>query len=301
MKESLFKRFRAWQLKPFSFGSKSEGRHQCANCGTSFDGDYCPGCGQKYNIGPVDWVAVKEDLFSIVGLTKPSSLVMYLAQILARPGYLIHDYISGRRQVCSSPVGKLGTVAVGAVLVNNFTKHAESSWTLPYIEQGGLFGTILGWLNSNLDWAILIQTLLLIFPTWLLFRYAPKFPRHTLPQGIYIQVFMSALVLIGMMLSTLFGRWMLVFIPIYYVIAYHQLFGYSFWGTLWRTLLCLGIVFYFFGVAMMVCLRISREFWAAHTTWEILSMFGAFLLLGAGILWLGWRISKRSATASPQS
>ncbi len=54
-------------------------------------------------------------------------------------------------------------------------------------------------------------------------------------------------------------------------------------------------LYYFFGVAMLVCSRISGEFWATHTTWEFLSMFAAFLLLGAGVLLLGYWISKKTA------
>ena len=84
-------------------------------------------------------------------------------------------------------------------------------------------------------------------------------------------------------------------VPIYYFIAYKQLFGYGVWGTLWRTLLAIGIIFYFFGVSMFVSMRISGQFWAEHTAWEFLSMFGAFLLLGAGVLYLGYWIGKRTA------
>ena len=61
-----------------------------------------------------------------------------------------------------------------------------------------------------------------------------------------------------------------------------------------KSLMCLGSIMYFFGVIMFVITRISREFWADVSTWEFLSMFGLFLLLGAGILLLGWWIGKRT-------
>ena len=54
-----------------------------------------------------------------------------------------------------------------------------------------------------------------------------------------------------------------MFIPLYYFFAYRQLFGYGVWGT--------------------------------HSTWEFISMFGAFLLLGDGVLLLGYWISKKTA------
>ena len=30
-----------------------------------------------------------------------------------------------------------------------------------------------------------------ILPTWLVFRFAPGYPRHTLPEGFFLQVFLS--------------------------------------------------------------------------------------------------------------
>ena len=46
---------------------------------------------------------------------------------------------------------------------------------------------------------------------------------------------------------------------------------------------------------MWVALHISKQFWAEHTAWEFLSMFGAFLILGTGLLLLGYWISKKTA------
>ena len=126
------------------------------------------------------------------------------------------------------------------------------------------------------------------------FRFAPKHPRHTLPEGVYIQFFMCTLVLLCIVLRALISDWMLIFIPVYYCIAYKQLFGYGIWGTIWRTLLCLGIIFYFFGVTAMVSMNISGEFRQEHTVFEFLSMFGAFLALGALVLLLGYWISKKT-------
>ena len=292
--KSLYHRFRAWQQKPVTFSCTSEGDHTCVNCGQVFEGDYCPVCGQKYDVGPASWDSVIKDFMLMRGIGARGAL-SHLLQMLGRPGYLISDYIKGRRRVCTDPLTVLFFLAVFAILILNLVGKGGADETLSAAGSQGVMGFIFQWLSSHLEWAVIIETALLIFPTWLLFRFSPKHTRHTLPDGIYIQLFMGSLVLLFIVLRALIGQWVAVLIPIYYFIAYRQLFGYGIWGTLWRTLLSIGIIFYFFGVAMMVSLRISKEFWAEHTTWEFLSMFGAFLLLGAGILYFGYWISKRTA------
>ena len=293
--KATIKRFRAWQKDPYTFKCSSTGNHTCANCGNVFEGDFCPVCGQKHDMGRVDWTSVDKELISIWSILDSKTLFSYLMQLFGRPGYLIGDYISGRRQVCSSPVSMLAIVAVIVVVILRifggegadmaFTYAGNSAWIKGFVES----------IASNVEWVILFQTVILIIPTRLLFRFSPRHTRHTWPDGIFIQFFMSSLVLIFYMLRSLFGNVMLVLIPVYYCIAYRQLFGYGVWGTIWRTLLCFLIIFYFIGTAMFVSTRISGEFWAGHTTWEFLSMFGAYILIGVGVMALGYRIGKRTA------
>ena len=292
--KSLYQRFRAWQLEPVTFKCTSEGEHTCLNCGHVFEGDFCPVCGQRFDVGPARWGSVIKDFMLMRGIGARGAL-SHLMQMLGRPGYLISDYIKGRRRVSSDPLTVLFFLAIFAILILNLAGKRGADETLMAAGSQGVVGFIVRWMSSHLEWAVIIETALLVFPTWLLFRFSPKHTQHTLPEGIYIQLFMGSLVLLFIVLRALIGKWVAMLIPIYYFIAYRQFFGYGIWGTLWRTLLSIGIIFYFFGVAMMVSTRISKEFWTEHTTWEFLSMFVAFLLLGAGVLFLGYWISKRTA------
>ena len=293
--KALYHRFRAWQKDPYTFGNTSSESHVCANCGNTFEGNYCPVCGQRFDVGRVDWISVDQELMNFWSMLDSSTLLSFILQMLGRPGYLISDYIKGRRQVCSSPTSMLVIVAIIVMVVRRFTGPVYTGEALIAGGDAGMWGKFLEWTSSNLGWGILFQTFFLIIPTWLLFRYSPRHTRHTFPDGIFIQLFMSSLVLIIVMLRSIFGNVILILIPVYYYIAYRQLFGHGVWGTLWRTLLGLGICLYFFGTAMFVSLRISGDFWAGHTTWEFLSMFGAFILLGVGVVFLGYRIGKRTA------
>ena len=96
------------------------------------------------------------------------------------------------------------------------------------------------WCDDNKGWSMLMTCSLLILPTWLLFRRSKRFPKHTLPEGFYIQVLMCPFMLIFSLLSNVFSAFTML-IPVYYLYAYRQLFGCSTWGTVWR--LSLSILF----------------------------------------------------------
>lgn len=71
----------------------------CCNCGTEFADNFCPRCGQRAEVGRVGWNSVKENVALLWGMDS-RSLTYTLDQLLGRPGYLVRDYISGRRLVC---------------------------------------------------------------------------------------------------------------------------------------------------------------------------------------------------------
>ena len=46
-----YRRFREWEQQPHEVAPLSENEHECATCGTHFEGNYCPRCGQSAKIG----------------------------------------------------------------------------------------------------------------------------------------------------------------------------------------------------------------------------------------------------------
>lgn len=294
--KALYQSFRAWQKDPFDKEKKKAPKeHVCANCGTTYVGNYCPSCGQFNKIGKVDWRSILEDIKSIIGMDRPHSFISFFVQLFGRPGYMIGDYLNGRRNVYTSPIAMLGIFAAAAIAVGTRTENAPAAWLQSFAEEEGVIGSILGWLASNLSWGVLIQTFLLIFPTWLLFRHSPKHTRHTWPAGIYIQVFMGSLVLICIILRILLCDWVLSLIPIFYFYAYRQLFGYGVWGTLWRTLLSLGSVFFFLGVIIMSILCLSGKQATTLTPAVMITFILVLLVLGAGVMYIGNRIDRKNA------
>ena len=49
--KKIFRRFKEWELRPYQVAPLSEVHHECATCGTSYEGNYCPRCGQSAKIG----------------------------------------------------------------------------------------------------------------------------------------------------------------------------------------------------------------------------------------------------------
>lgn len=73
------------------------------------------------------------------------------------------------------------------------------------------------------------------------------------------------------------------------------MFGYGIWGTIWRTVLSIGIIFYLFGIVMMAVFDFSGKFDSGHTTWSIIGMIVVLVAIGAALLWFGWWIGKKNA------
>lgn len=298
--KSIYQRFRAWQREPFSYETKPGVKYHCANCGNTFEGNFCPACGQRFSVFQKDLTPEEKKDPTLIWGFESDTLLSFLVQLIGRPGHMISDYINGRQRVCGDPINMLCYVAIGTMLVNGLTGNVFTDKSLAWEDAIGIPAMVLTWLASHMDWAILIQTLLLIPPTWLVFRHAPRNSRHSWADGFNIQVFMSSLVLICVLLRSFVGEWELSLIPLAYFVAYHQLFGYGIWGTLWRTLLSIGSVFYLFGVLMMAWMYLSGKYTAVYSVKGSLGMVAVLIILGAGLLFLGWWIGKITARKQNQ-
>lgn len=251
--KDLYRRFRAWQQEPYRYEAPAGEEHICKNCGHSFQGKFCPVCGQKATIGRVSWKSVWTDFLSI-WVTDSRSAVPSLLQLLGRPGFLIRDYLSGRRKVSYSPVSMLFLLALVVVVLRQLMSAGEGGVDLAISADPDdnleWFIFARNWLKDNPAWSLLLYTAFMVIPTHLLFRHAPRYPHHSLPEGIYIQIFMSCLLAFFLVVSLFWeGAFMLNFL--YYVIVYRQLFGFSFLGTLWRVPMCIGSAF-IMGLAFII-------------------------------------------------
>jgi hypothetical protein len=300
-----YRQFKQWQLNPVKYVD-CEDVHYCNNCGLMFSGNFCPRCSQKADLGRISWKSVRNGVMDIWGLGT-RSLLYSIWQLLLRPGYFISDYISGKRQVSFPPVKMLFIVTVIYSLIIYWLFPKVFGIQLHDIDEGSrqLLSDYYNWYESHFSWAMLGMSVLAILPTWIMFRYSPRNTRHSLPEGFFIQVLFSVLMvvlnffLIYLVLVNLiaFNIAIVLLTMFYYIVGYMQLFGYGFWGTLWREAFVLlpivlieyGLIFAFFGVDALAPLnkQISPD--------EMLQMKiiagGGMLLLAVMIMAVGWAIN----------
>ena len=242
--KAAYRRFRQWQLDPFEYRAHNQDTHRCNNCGSEFVGNFCPICSQREDMGPITWKSVARSIAEVWGLHN-RSLVYSLVQLFLRPGYFISDYISGKRQVSFPPVKMLAIIALLGLLVDYFIGSPIGGVFNNDFDFAGdkmlYIDNAFEWMNLHPDVMSVILLSYLIIPNYFIFRYAPRNPHHTLPQGFFIQVFTAVTFLVFNMFDDLTSwHWFtFVLVNVWTYVAYKQLFGYGVWGTLWRVVLAL--------------------------------------------------------------
>ena len=247
--------YREWKQHPVNYKYPGE-KHRCDCCGEEHEGNFCPLCGQKATHGPVTWESVWAGWLEIWGMHSRS--LPYTAwQLLTRPGYLMHDYITGKRQVSFPPVKMLVILGFIVFLLGHWVNPQKYTHEITTIASGDSLYYIkyaFAWLKTHEEWFTLFTFSFLILPTWIVFRHAPRLLRHTLPQGFFIQTFIAIQVMILSLILILLelnpttksiaSSTNICLILIYLLIDYKQLFGYSWWGTIWRGISMLFMIIF---------------------------------------------------------
>lgn len=287
-----YHRFCRWQQAEPRYVNRHEGevRH-CHNCGTEFSDNFCPRCGQRAEVGRVGWRSIRDNIALLWGLDS-RSLSYTLVQLLGRPGYLVRDYISGHRQVSFPPVKMLVIVCLFVVVFESVFHVKNDVLGIKFDVQK--IDEIVEWINAQKSWATLFLQSFYILPTWLVFRFAPGYPRHTLPEGFFLQLFLSVLSILLVFVGYLNENLELALWIIYMYITYRQLFGYGWWGTLWRlaVILLLAVITL---VAVVVIVGIFYDHKGINEMLtEMLIILTAEALLTVFVLFVTHRINMRT-------
>lgn len=98
----LKRAFHVWQLKPHEVAPLSESTHECAACGTEYQGNYCPRCGQSASVGRFSFKKALQHFLNVWGMGN-RSMFRSLRDLVLRPGYMIRDYLSGMQSAYFPP------------------------------------------------------------------------------------------------------------------------------------------------------------------------------------------------------
>ena len=109
--------FKEWQKEPFRVAPMSDETHICTTCETEYKGNFCPRCGQSAKVESKMTLWKNCLLFLDVWGIGNRGMFRTLRDLILRPGYLIADYIRGRRSAYFPPFKLLFLLTTLSLLV----------------------------------------------------------------------------------------------------------------------------------------------------------------------------------------
>ncbi len=277
--------FKEWQQRPYQVAPLTQEEHTCATCGTSYQGNYCPRCGQSSRIGRYSMKTAFLLFLDVWGLGN-RGMFRSIRDLLLRPGYMIRDYLGGMQMAYFPPFKMFFLLATLSILVNgglnikgdNQFETAVQTYersfdmsirTVPADENTSVETgkdkadiELRDRINNNVRSFIrfvfdhqtiieLVWLLVLSLPLYVLFRNCPA-----IPDLYYTEFFVAMIYITNLMniVSTVFSFFCVdlsingLLTPLLSIIALKQLCGYSYL----RTILGLIASFIIISIAVMI-------------------------------------------------
>ena len=91
---------------------------ECKNCGTSFEGNYCPHCGQKSHVSRLNMLYLRDEIANNI-LRLNRGFLFSIKALTINPGHTIRGFIEGKRVNHIRPVSFLLISATLYVIANH--------------------------------------------------------------------------------------------------------------------------------------------------------------------------------------
>ena len=205
-----YRRFREWQKRPYQVKPLSAEEHDCATCGTHYQGNYCPRCGQSSSIGRYSFKNALLLFLDVWGLGN-RGMFRSLRDLLLRPGYMIRDYLQGMQMAYFPPFKMFFLLVAFSVVVDsgfnirgeNRFQSAKDDYTSKYttgveiandqmndpeskaedkeaaavaVKTMELGVKVFDWIQDNQTYFQLFLLLVMSAPLYLFFRRSPNYP-----------------------------------------------------------------------------------------------------------------------------
>ena len=151
---------------------------ECKNCGKHFSGAYCPTCGQT---ATARRITVKDTLNNIfAGFIGGDDIFFRTCRdLLWRPGYVVYDYLTGKRTRYFKPIHMLVRLVAIFVLLslfidsNELIGHIDDNFLMDKVHSPSLITALhlLATLLNNKVISALLLAFVLVVPFWLVFRW----------------------------------------------------------------------------------------------------------------------------------
>lgn len=280
MKEK-YRRFRQWQLQPHQVAPLVNEPHECATCGTHYEGNYCPRCGQSAKIGRYSFKKAFLLFLDVWGLGN-RGMFRTIRDLILRPGYMIRDYLQGM-QMAYFPPFKMFFLLVALSLIvetglnvkmenrlvstqeqfaqgvnNAFTEKDSTSVTVAEDSSDSvknfLSHEVNDWMMKHISMVTIVFLLLFSGPLYLFFRKSPAYPNIRFSEFFVAMVYsMNMIDIFSIVTNFLCLNVFLDFFSLFLIIIpIKQLSGYSYWRTLLHFILALMLIFLVVFLAIFV-------------------------------------------------
>jgi len=271
MKEK-YRRFRQWQLQPHQVAPLVNEPHECATCGTHYEGNYCPRCGQSAKIGRYSFKKAFLLFLDVWGLGN-RGMFRTIRDLILRPGYMIRDYLQGM-QMAYFPPFKMFFLLVALSLIvetglnvkmenrlvstqeqfaqgvnNAFAEKGSTSVTVAEDSsdsvQNFISHEVNDWMMKHISIVTIVFLLLFSGPLYLFFRKSPAYPNIRFSEFFVAMVYSMNMIDIFSIVTNFLC--LNVFLDFFFlfliIIPIKQLSGYSYWRTLLHFILSLMLFF----------------------------------------------------------
>ena len=231
-----YRQFKKWQHQPHEVAPLAEEMHECTTCGTHFEGNYCPRCGQSAQIGRYSFKKAFLLFLDVWGVGN-RGMFRSIRDLLLRPGYMIRDYLRGMQMAYFPPFKMLFLLCTLSILVNsgmniqgvNRFKELEKEFSITVevdnseektektdkkltktelekqqkkkeflnkLYSGEIFKKGYSWINKNIALVYLACLLLFSVPLFLMFRHSPATPDLRFSECFVAMIYITNMLLI---------------------------------------------------------------------------------------------------------
>ena len=239
--------YKEWQREPHPVAPLKDETHICAACETEYQGNFCPRCGQSAQI--TSKMSLKKTMLLLIDVWGLGNRGMYqtLKSLMLRPGYMICDYLRGRRSAYFPPFKLLFLLVALSLLVGHgFNILMEdyvgpvNEFTMPEDNTEG-FMLWTQWVNGIIQFQtnypgifqLVYMGLAGIF-FYIFFKKSNIIGKIEIHEFYIALAYMVCMYQLFQIIFQFFGcfglsEWMSIFFVFLYLIPFKQMSGYS-WG-----------------------------------------------------------------------
>ena len=271
-----YRRFREWQQEPYRVKPMTQEPHDCPTCGTHYEGNYCPRCGQSATIGRYSFKKAFLLFLDVWGLGN-RGMFRTIRDLILRPGYMIRDYLQGMQMAYFPPFKMYFLLlALNLVIDTGFNLKMENRLEKGKIEYNeGLRKSLnidepatdatnpldnpvdssnkaYEWTINHLSIVTMVFLLLFSFPLYMFFRKSPAYPGLKYSEFFVTMVYTTNMMTVYSIIVSFLGLSMVVDLAIYVltIIPMKQLSGYSYWRVIFNSVVAF-ILFFIVAVLLL--------------------------------------------------